>query len=287
MSRLSVLHRHPLHLQAENADFILRMRYKAKNSFPQRSDSINLFIQLHFLYEAMESRLNELKASVIVSANELKPSHPNPLSQGGEGISSAETMTVAELKTPGSDERYDLLSFFDQSPWLNRSSKLAEDIQTMNSFMASEKHTLTREVRPAFREAIEKIKTYGAVELLACFAVRCLGDVFGGQALHRYNQSIFSGKPLTNAFYGGVSKEVSSISQYVNDIVLTDTEEVRFSTAVDDIFKAHVDLFQEMEGARNPIVYSPVSDCNRYVLFGFTVASAALSVAMAYASEQP
>ncbi len=246
MSRLSKLHRNPKHELAENTLFIKRLRFKLADENPTRIDCVNLMQQYHHLYIAMEIRLAELNA-----------------------------------KEP--------LDFFNKEPWAFRSQLLENDIKEMTHLLskpAKENIDNSELIYPAVQTMLDEIKIANSNQLMAYYAVRCLGDVFGGQHLHTYNQRSFEPKPLTGSFYNSVKGSMKSIARFINNQELfSATEDRAFLQAADQVFQNHLDLFKELELERTPQVNDSLaksinySTCLRYGLF--TVATAACT-AVAY-----
>lgn len=245
MSRLSKLHQNPKHKEAEHTLFMRRLCYKIDGDAPTKMDCINLMQQYRHLYHAMEKR-----AADFIN--------------------------------------YEPLRFFNRPPWLARSALLSLDMTEMTSYLsANERNALDdgEYLYPAMQAMLSTIEHCSATELFAFFAVRGLGDVFGGQHLQRYNQKVFKNDPLSGHFYTSVSSEARSIAALVNEKSLFDNDssaEFLFFDTVDAIFQQHVRMFEAMEQARSEFtVTNPYRQALKYVFWG---ASATLVVgASAYA----
>lgn len=212
MSRLTKLHKNPQHEQAENTDFILRLRFKKENDLPLKIDCINLSIQYMALYKAIELRLEQL-----ITANTLYLDifNKDPWAGRSEHLKN----DIREMRAGLSD--------------VERPCVLEED-----------------DLFPAVQEMIDQIAETDPVTLFAYLSVRCLGDAFGGQALNTYTQRTFENQILKGAFYGSVEKQASTLSTFVNNTPLNIEEETQFYKAVDKVFKLHIDLFNQMEEER-------------------------------------
>ena len=234
MSRLTQLHKNPKHEQAENTPYILRLRFKNPASLPSKVDCILLSEQYVALYAAMAQRLSLIE------------------------VSSASSFLNLFRGTP---------------PWIGRAQVLQDDINEMIGHLSStERDALSRarKLYPATKAMISDIENADAVRLFAWYAVRYLGDVFGGQALNAYTQRTFASTPLQGNFYGQVSTFTQTLSIHVNQAYLFVEEDKRFLDAADSIFQYHIDLFNEMECDRPVIVERPSVLKNRYVLFGLS-----------------
>lgn len=250
MTRLATLHKNPKHKEAENTDFILRMRFKKENDAPLKTDVINLSMQYVALYEALEQRLN-----VIISEKTL------------------------------------YLAMFNKEPWVGRAGQLRDDVSEMKSFLSrtEKRRLIDKDMQfPALQKMIDKIKQADPITLFAYLAVRCLGDVYGGQHLNEHTQKTFAKNKLKGAFYNGVSKQIKTLSTFVADAELTESEERQFFAAADDIFQLHIDLFKEMEQARAEPVKEDADSfnyraCGRYALFAVsTIGLATAAIGTAY-----
>ena len=221
---------------------------------PSRVDSINTFKQLHHIYQALEAKL-------AVYAN------------------------------------YEQLKFFRQEPWQERSKYLNLDIIQMSKQLhPSETMAVIGDdqVFDATQTMIDDIEQGDEYTLLGYLAVRCLGDVFGGQHLNEYNERTFAGQTLEGYFYNHVKGQTQAISRFVNQYELSSEQEEQFFEAANRCFEYHVSLFEQMEKARTPVrnyALKPRDDFSFkhaacYTLFGITaLATAGLSVYMASEPE--
>jgi heme oxygenase len=247
MNLFSSLHQLPEHTEAENTPFVLRMRLKNEDEAPSKLDAIHHMQQLRHLYQAMEERLKAF---------------------------------------PGSER----LSFFGKAPWANRSELLEQDIMAMRVRLSySERAQLEplEKIYQPFLEAVVTIEKSSELELLAFFVVRCLGDVFGGQQLKKYNDQTFGGEPLQSNFYDSVKANMRDITAYIKDESLMSEEEIeKFMPASKAVFQFHIDLFDAMESERpvlSPSYLPSMKDCQRYTLWGVGVAVAATTAAVGMA----
>jgi CRISPR/Cas system CSM-associated protein Csm2 small subunit len=253
MSRITKLLENPKLKQAENTDFILRLRYKKEHDLPLKTDSINLSNQYVALYKALEDRLNE-----VINYNTL------------------------------------YLTIFNKEPWTDRSKQLKNDVIQMKTFLSSveRRRLINKETLfPAMKKMIDQIATADAVTLFAFLAVRCLGDVFVAQDSNGYNARLFSQGKLKGEFYNGVTKQTDSLSTFVSEAGLTESEEIQFEKDADYFIQLHIDLFNQMEQERaQPIKVEsitrclPQSSCKRYGLFALSALGAAAAVAGVYCS---
>lgn len=183
------------------------------NELPTRVDSINTFKQLRHIYQAMESKLAQYES--------FKP-----------------------------------FEFFTKAPWAARSRLLSFDIHQMSEQLRSIENAAViadDKIHEATQAMIDDIMDCDEYGLLGYLAVRCLGDVFGGQHLNDYNQRTFAGQKLDGQFYQSVKEQLKPISEYFKHLVLSAEEEKRFHDAADRCFQQHVNLFAQMEKSRTAV----------------------------------
>lgn len=178
---------------------------------PTKSDCINLMKQYHFLYAAMEKRLSELETT-------------------------------------------DALKFFATPPWNERSKLLKKDIEEMSLSLEPEESAFVDNddyQYPATQAILKVLRSADKELLFAFFAVRCLGDVFGGSKLKEYNERAFNPTKLTSHFYLSVNEKVREIVGHVNK---AECDEALLESLGDQVFQYHLDLFTEMETNRRKII---------------------------------
>jgi heme oxygenase len=184
-----------------------------KDENPSRVDSINTAKQLRHIYQALETKLANYE----------------------------------------DQERFDI---FRKAPWQKRSQCLTQDINQMSKQLHITESNLViddDQIFDATQAMIDDIEQGDEYTLLGYLAVRCLGDVFGGQHLNDYNQRTFGKQKLDGFFYSGVSGQMRTMSKYINTFKLSDKREEQFFNAAERCFEHHVDLFKQMEEARMPI----------------------------------
>lgn len=212
MTRAKLLHQNEGHARAENTDFVARLRFKKEGEVALKSDCINLAIQYVAVYQALESRLEQLYTD---SDSCLAVFTQEPWANRSKHLEN----DVAEMKSFLSEEEQECI------------------IDDNHLFQGT-------------RNMIAGIQQANTVELFSWLMVRCLGDAFGGQGLKAHNQRIFGDNQLTACFANGVSSQATALCKIVNHAVLSEDEETLFFKTADTVFQLHVELFEEMERDR-------------------------------------
>ncbi|MCL9685050.1 hypothetical protein [Legionella maioricensis] len=235
---------------AENTDFMLRLRFEKADDLPIKMDCIHLFIQYVALYQAMEFRLNQLI---------------------------------------NGDTLY--LGLFNKEPWVDRSEHLKNDLREMKTSLSDpEKLSVIKDdmICPAVKQMMAKIAVADPVSLFAYFSVRCFSDAVNAQTFNTYMQRIFNNR-FKGEFYNSVLNQTDPLSTFINQSVLTASEETQFVDAVEDFLQLHIELLDQMEEGRvlPEKITSQHSNYNsgcRYAMFALSAIGLAAAVGTAYSS---